>query len=121
MGHIGEKYSDCMWITSDNPRDEDPKDIIEDIVKGVRGGTYRIEPDRRCAIEEAIGEAREGDVVLIAGKGHEGVQVFSDRVIPFDDRDVVREVLARSRAVDSIPGKEAMSGKEKVYVGVSLA
>ncbi|MFQ5862693.1 MAG: UDP-N-acetylmuramoyl-L-alanyl-D-glutamate--2,6-diaminopimelate ligase [Candidatus Brocadiales bacterium] len=121
MGYVGERYSEYLLVTSDNPRTEQPMNIIRDIEKGISGKAYRVEPDRKCAIENAINEAREGDVVLIAGKGHEGTQVFSDRVIPFDDREIVQEILARDRTVLSTTGGEVVSGKEKVCVGVSLA
>ncbi len=116
MGHVGERFSDFLWVTSDNPRTERPMNIIKDIEKGISGGTYRVEPDRRRAIEDAIDEAGDGDLVLIAGKGHEAVQVFSDRVIHFDDREVVREILAKNYRVCTIG--EVASRKEEV--GVSL-
>jgi UDP-N-acetylmuramoyl-L-alanyl-D-glutamate--2,6-diaminopimelate ligase len=95
MGHVAEKYSDLFWITSDNPRSEDPYRIIRDIQKGLsRAAYFRIQPDRRLAIEEALLEAKNGDVVIIAGKGHEQYQISKDTVVPFDDREVVREVLS---------------------------
>jgi UDP-N-acetylmuramoyl-L-alanyl-D-glutamate--2,6-diaminopimelate ligase len=79
-------------ITSDNPRTEDPAAIIRDIVAGLPPGTaYEVVPDRLEAITRALRSAGADDVVLIAGKGHEAVQIFADRTIPFDDRDVVRE------------------------------
>lgn len=94
MGHIAEKYSDIFWITSDNPRSEDPGDIIYEILKGVRKeACFRVQPDRRIAIEEAILEAKNGDVVIVAGKGHEQFQISKDTIIPFDDREVVRQAL----------------------------
>ena len=99
MGEIGVSLSDKAFITSDNPRSEDPLEIIEMIEEGARsassGGDYEIIPDRHEAIEAAIGEARAGDVVVIAGKGHERGQIFSDRVIPFDDREEARSALRR--------------------------
>ncbi len=120
MGYIGEKYSEYLWVTSDNPRSEQPAKIIKDIERGISGKAYRVEPDRKRAIEAAISEAGDGDVVLIAGKGHEGTQIFADRVIPFDDRKVVREALSKkNRTVKDVAGEEVM--KEKVHVGVSLA
>ncbi|MCP4365290.1 MAG: UDP-N-acetylmuramyl-tripeptide synthetase, partial [Planctomycetes bacterium] len=100
MGRIGEEYSDCLWITSDNPRTERPLDIIRDIEEGMSGGAHLVEQDRGYAIQDAINEARDGDVVLIAGKGHETTQVFSDRVIYFDDREMVLEALAKANYGD---------------------
>jgi UDP-N-acetylmuramoyl-L-alanyl-D-glutamate--2,6-diaminopimelate ligase len=100
MGRIGEKYSDYLWVTSDNPRTERPLDIIRDIEEGMSGSAHLVEPDREYAIQEAINEARDGDVVLIAGKGHETTQVFSDRVIYFDDRETVLEALAKANYSD---------------------
>ncbi len=98
MGEIAARLADISFITSDNPRSEDPEAItreVEDGAKRVVGARYRIVVDREQAILEAIDEAQEGDLVLIAGKGHENYQVFHDRVMPFDDREVVREALAR--------------------------
>jgi UDP-N-acetylmuramoyl-L-alanyl-D-glutamate--2,6-diaminopimelate ligase len=88
--------SDLAIITSDNPRSEDPVGIILQIEDGIRptGTPYEVEVDRRRAIERAISLAGPGDCVLIAGKGHEDYQIFSDRTVHFDDREVVREVLA---------------------------
>ena len=89
MGRIAVEGSDLAIITSDNPRGEDPMAIISDILEGVQkvdsGGEYWVVPDRREAIRRAIAEAVGGDVVLIAGKGHERTQIFADRVVPFDD------------------------------------
>ncbi|MGR3310906.1 MAG: UDP-N-acetylmuramoyl-L-alanyl-D-glutamate--2,6-diaminopimelate ligase [Candidatus Brocadiales bacterium] len=94
MGHIAEKYSDLFWITSDNPRSEDPISIINEVEAGITSGCYyHTQPDRRLAIEEALSEAEKGDTVLIAGKGHERSQIFNGTVIPFDDRDVVKKIL----------------------------
>ncbi len=94
MGHIAETYSDLFWITSDNPRSEDPVNIINEIETGITSGSYyRIQPDRRLAIEEALSEAKKNDTILIAGKGHERCQIFNGTVIPFDDRDVVKKIL----------------------------
>ncbi|HUU61861.1 MAG TPA: UDP-N-acetylmuramoyl-L-alanyl-D-glutamate--2,6-diaminopimelate ligase [Acidimicrobiia bacterium] len=89
--------ADLAFITSDNPRSEDPGAIIEQVVAGAAGGPaeLRIEADRRLAIRAALSAARRGDVVLILGKGHEQGQQFADRVIPFDDRLVAREEAAR--------------------------
>lgn len=94
MGHIAEKYSDLFWITSDNPRSEDPVSIIQEIRKGLsRDAYFRIQPDRKIAIEEALLEARNGDTVIIAGKGHEQYQIIKDVTVPFDDREIVMQAL----------------------------
>jgi UDP-N-acetylmuramoyl-L-alanyl-D-glutamate--2,6-diaminopimelate ligase len=82
-------------VTSDNPRSEDPIAIIAEIEPGAKegGGAFVIEPDRRAAIRLAIREATTGDVVVIAGKGHESGQEFADRTVPFLDRDVADQEL----------------------------
>lgn len=121
MGYVGAKFSDYMWVTSDNPRTERPASIAEAIEKGISGKAYKVELDRRRAIENAIHEAREGDVVLVAGKGHEATQVFSDRVIPFDDREVVREILSMRRRVGTASAEGTASRKKGMPAGVSLA
>ena len=86
-----------MVLTSDNPRSEDPLLIINDVIVGVQRTNTKlfIEPDRRKAIEVALDQARAGDIVLLAGKGHETVQVLRDRTIEFDDRDAARRVLSK--------------------------
>jgi len=94
MGRIASELADVAIVTSDNPRSEDPQAIIDEIVAGVTTDV-EVEPDRAAAIERAISAADEGDVVLIAGKGHEQGQEFADRTIPFDDREVARDVLRR--------------------------
>jgi UDP-N-acetylmuramoyl-L-alanyl-D-glutamate--2,6-diaminopimelate ligase len=93
MGRIATKLADVAIVTSDNPRSERPEAIIAEIVEGAPDA--EVEPDRRKAIARAIGEAAEGDVVVIAGKGHEQGQQFADGTIPFDDREVAREALRR--------------------------
>jgi UDP-N-acetylmuramoyl-L-alanyl-D-glutamate--2,6-diaminopimelate ligase len=100
MGAIGARLADRSVITSDNPRSEQPLAIVDEIAAGVPGdlaGSVVIEPDRRAAIRLALGEARVGDTVVIAGKGHEQGQIIGDRKIPFDDRTVAEEELARLR------------------------
>jgi UDP-N-acetylmuramoyl-L-alanyl-D-glutamate--2,6-diaminopimelate ligase len=103
MGRAATGLADLAVLTSDNPRSEDPIAIIEQIEPGARegGGTYVVEADRRAAIRLAVGEARPGDVVVIAGKGHESYQELADRTITFDDRTVaaeeIRELLAGDR------------------------
>jgi UDP-N-acetylmuramoyl-L-alanyl-D-glutamate--2,6-diaminopimelate ligase len=86
--------ADRVVLTSDNPRSEDPGAIIEAVRAGIPAtADLTIEPDRRAAIALALGWARAGDVVLLAGKGHETAQIIGDEVIPFDDRVVARELL----------------------------
>ncbi len=94
MGRIASELADLAIVTSDNPRSEEPDAIIGEIVAGA-SGEVEVEPDRREAIARAIGAASEGDVVVIAGKGHEQGQQFADQTVPFDDRDVAREALRR--------------------------
>ena len=93
MGKIATNLSDYVIITSDNPRSEDPLDIIKDIVSGITTGNYLIEPDRREAIRKAVEMAGDGDIVLIAGKGHEAYQEIRGVKHPFSDRDVVKEAI----------------------------
>jgi len=95
MGEAAGRGSDLVVLTSDNPRSEDPVAIINDALVGLQktGVKYSIEPDRRKAIALAIGEARPGDIVLLAGKGHEKVQVTREGPHPFDDVEVAREAL----------------------------
>ena len=91
MGRIAAELADRAIVTSDNPRSEDPLAIIGEVLAGAPG--LEVEPDRRAAIELAVGAARDGDVVLIAGKGHERGQEIAGVVHPFDDREVARDVL----------------------------
>ena len=93
MGKIASQLADLAIVTSDNPRSEDPEGIIDDVLAGAPG--LEVEVDRRSAIVRAMETARAGDVVVIAGKGHEQGQQFRDRTIPFDDREVAREALRR--------------------------
>jgi UDP-N-acetylmuramoyl-L-alanyl-D-glutamate--2,6-diaminopimelate ligase len=97
MGMAAGELSDYVVLTSDNPRSEDPLAIMNDALVGLRrfDTPHVIEPDRAKAIRLAIGQASAGDVVLIAGKGHETYQVLKDRTIHFDDREVAREVLEK--------------------------
>jgi len=95
MGRTAAAEADLAVVTSDNPRSEDPEAIIAQIVAGMpTHSSYRVEPDRRAAIAVAVGEARPGDIVVIAGKGHETYQEVRGAVVPFDDRAVAREALA---------------------------
>jgi len=93
MGKVADKLSDFSIITSDNPRKEDPMAIIEDVKKGFSSERYKVEADRRVAIATALGMAQKGDIVLIAGKGHEATQQFADTTIEFDDRVVARQCI----------------------------
>jgi UDP-N-acetylmuramoyl-L-alanyl-D-glutamate--2,6-diaminopimelate ligase len=92
MGRIAADRADVAIVTSDNPRSEDPDAIIAEVVAGA-GRAVEVEPDRAAAIEHAVAIAQPGDVVVIAGKGHEQGQEFADRTIPFDDREVARQAL----------------------------
>ncbi|MGH2454014.1 MAG: UDP-N-acetylmuramoyl-L-alanyl-D-glutamate--2,6-diaminopimelate ligase [bacterium] len=101
MGRLAVTLADLAVVTSDNPRSEDPRAIVEEILQGIRTmrtrNRYQVEVDRRAAIEKAIAAAGSGDVVVIAGKGHEPYQEIDGVRHPFDDRVVAREVL-RARA-----------------------
>jgi UDP-N-acetylmuramoyl-L-alanyl-D-glutamate--2,6-diaminopimelate ligase len=96
MGRVASELADAAIVTSDNPRSEDPRAIVEEIVAGA-AGRLEVEPDRRRAIELALDQAQPGDVVVIAGKGHEQGQEFADRKLPFDDREVARELLRSAK------------------------
>ena len=95
MGEAAGELADIVVLTSDNPRSEDPLAIINDALVGVQrtGRHCLLETDREEAIRRGLEQARDGDVVVIAGKGHEAYQIFSDRTVPFDDREVARRVL----------------------------
>ena len=96
MGRVAARLADHVVVTSDNPRSEDPAQIIGNIVAGVHGGAGRveIEPDRRAAIRRAVAGARRGDIVLVAGKGHETYQEVRGVRHPFSDAQVAREALS---------------------------
>ena len=104
MGAVARRLSDLLVITSDNPRSEDPMRIIEEIRRGITQDTRREAGqllaivDRAAAITRAVEVARPGDLILVAGKGHEKYQVIGDRTLPFDDVAVAREALARRRS-----------------------
>ena len=99
MGRAAGEGSDLVVLTSDNPRSEEPMTIIKEALAGVRETTtkYIVEPDRAAAIAIAIKAARVGDIVLLAGKGHEKVQILRDRTVPFDDVAVAEDVLKELR------------------------
>jgi UDP-N-acetylmuramoyl-L-alanyl-D-glutamate--2,6-diaminopimelate ligase len=96
MGRIAAELADVPILTTDNPRSEDPLAIIDEVLHGAP--ELEVEPDRRAAIARAIEAAREGDVVLVAGRGAEPAQEVAGRKLPFDDRDVAREALRRIQA-----------------------
>jgi len=107
MGAVAGRLSDLIVITSDNPRSEDPARIIEEVQRGITPDTRRDSAqrlltivDRREAITKAVELAKPGDLVLVAGKGHEKYQVIGHRTLPFDDVAVAREALARRGAWD---------------------
>jgi len=95
MGKIAVKMADIVFITSDNPRSEDPEAIIEDIEKGIPfyRRRYVTIPDRRQAIKEAVRVARTGDCLVIAGKGHETFQIMKNTIVPFDDREEAKKAV----------------------------
>jgi UDP-N-acetylmuramoyl-L-alanyl-D-glutamate--2,6-diaminopimelate ligase len=125
MGEIAARLSDATVVTSDNPRSEEPGAIIAQIVAGMPGAAsargahgvrdVEVEPDRRAAIAQALDMAAPGDAVVIAGKGHEQGQEFAGgRKIPFDDREVAKELLFRWRARGSSKGSDAGPGAKPV-------
>lgn len=93
MGAIGERLCDLVFVTSDNPRSEEPLAIIREIMEGVRGDHVQVEADRRVAIEKALRSCGKEDIVLIAGKGHEKVQIFAHQTLPFDDVKVAEQLM----------------------------
>jgi UDP-N-acetylmuramoyl-L-alanyl-D-glutamate--2,6-diaminopimelate ligase len=106
MGTVASRLSDLVVLTSDNPRSEPPEAILEEIRRGVpasRAAQTLVLPDRREAIARALELASAGDAVVIAGKGHESYQVLRERTVPFDDRQVARELLARLAAQEKRP------------------
>ena len=105
MGRAASALADLVVVTSDNPRSEEPRAIIDQVISGASGpGEVRIEPDRRLAVRLALEAARTGDVVVVAGKGHETTQVTGGRSVEFDDRVVAREELARL-GFSPVPGR----------------
>src|SRR5467141_110756 len=110
MGEVTGRLSDLTILSSDNPRSEDPLKIISDIIVGLQktGGKYLIEPDREKAIGMAMEEARSGDIVLLAGEGHENYQIIGDKTFEFDDREIARRDL-RERGFEG-PRNEPVNG-----------
>lgn len=93
MGKIGSELSDLVVITSDNPRTEEPMSIIDEIKNGIEKDNYILIENRREAIKKAIQIAEKGDVIVIAGKGHEDYQILKDKVIHFDEREIIKEII----------------------------
>jgi UDP-N-acetylmuramoyl-L-alanyl-D-glutamate--2,6-diaminopimelate ligase len=93
MGKIASELSDVAIVTSDNPRNEDPMVIIDHIMAGMKGDSHKIIENRRSAIEAALNMARQNDVVLIAGKGHEDYQIIGNVTHPFNDRAAVEDII----------------------------
>jgi UDP-N-acetylmuramoyl-L-alanyl-D-glutamate--2,6-diaminopimelate ligase len=112
LGEIAGRLADLVVLTTDNPRSEDPLRIINDIIVGVQkaGGNYVIEVERERAFARAFAEARPGDIVLLAGKGHQDTQIFRDRTDPWNDAEVARRLLAARRTSRS-NGPPAREGK----------
>ena len=112
MGEAAGRGSDFVVLTSDNPRSEDPLAIINDAVVGLQktGVRYSVEPDRRKAIALAVGEARPGDIVLLAGKGHEKVQVTREGSAPFDDLEVAVQNLELAKSERLLLCSDGLSG-----------
>ncbi|HPN65790.1 MAG TPA: UDP-N-acetylmuramoyl-L-alanyl-D-glutamate--2,6-diaminopimelate ligase [Candidatus Omnitrophota bacterium] len=95
MGKAASEMADFVYVTSDNPRSEEPEAIAAMITAGIKGGNYKVILDRTQAIKEALDGADDGDCVLIAGKGHEAYQVLKNTTISYDDREVARKILAQ--------------------------
>ena len=94
MGAIAENNADYVVLTNDNPRNESPESILDDIKSGITSlHDVTIEPDRQAAIHYAVMQAKAGDVILIAGKGHENYQLIGDKKYPFDDAEEVQQQL----------------------------
>ena len=95
MGRIADEKSDVFWLTNDNPRSEDPLNIIDGIKAGIKPGrSFHTQINRHKAIADALFEATDGDLVLVAGKGHEKYQIIKDTITPFDDREVIKAILS---------------------------
>jgi len=104
MGRVAGELAEHIILTNDNPRSEDPEGIAHQVRGGTAAGTWEVVLDRRCALRRAVEIARPGDIVVVAGKGAEGVQVFNNRVEPFDDRQVLRELLREGHPVTGTEG-----------------
>jgi UDP-N-acetylmuramoyl-L-alanyl-D-glutamate--2,6-diaminopimelate ligase len=93
MGEIAERLSDIAIVTSDNPRSEEPKAIIDEILTGMKGDNHIVVENRKEAIQKAISIAQKGDIVILAGKGHETYQILKNETIHFDEREIVKETV----------------------------
>ncbi len=93
MGEIGTELSDFAIITSDNPRTEEPNSILKEIQAGVKKDNYELIENRKEAIKRAMSLAEKGDIIVIAGKGHETYQILKDKTIDFDERKVVADII----------------------------
>ncbi|HDN94455.1 MAG TPA: UDP-N-acetylmuramyl-tripeptide synthetase, partial [Nitrospirae bacterium] len=100
MGFAASELSDLVFITSDNPRTEDPMEIIKNMLKGIKKENYTVQPDRETAIREAVSIAHEGDTVIVAGKGHEDYQEINGERYYFSDKEVLRKVIREHLAGD---------------------
>ena len=107
MGAVVQELADLAVVTSDNPRTEDPQAIIGDILSGMSGEGARVhvEPDRRAAIAWALEQGRPGDVIVLAGKGHETYQEINGVQYPMDEREIIRDWFAQA------DGRQKMTGK----------
>jgi UDP-N-acetylmuramoyl-L-alanyl-D-glutamate--2,6-diaminopimelate ligase len=100
MGKVASTLATKVYITSDNPRNEDPQKIVDNILEGIKNtSNVVVELDRKKAIQMAIDEQKENQVVVILGKGDENYQIIYDKKFPFDDREVVKEIL--NKKIDS--------------------
>ena len=102
MGQVAGRHSELVVVTSDNPRSEDPESIIDDIMEGISDpmGTVERVPDRKAAIDRAVREARPGDMVIVAGKGHENYQIIGERIVPFSDVDELARSIKKAMGED---------------------
>ncbi|MBV9128495.1 MAG: hypothetical protein JO117_10460 [Verrucomicrobia bacterium] len=116
MGEVSGRLSDLTILSNDNPRTEDPLKIINDIIVGLQkaNAKYLVEQDRQKAIALAMDQTRPGDIVLLAGKGHEDYQILADRTLHFDDREEARRVL-RERGYDEPPQSQPPAGSGKEF------
>ena len=107
MGAVVEELADIAVVTSDNPRTEDPQAIIRDILSGMSGGgaEAHVEPDRRAAIAWALEQGRPGDVIVLAGKGHETYQEIGGVQYPMDEREIIADWFARTEERQKMTGK----------------
>ncbi len=106
MGRIASELADLVFLTSDNPRDENPETILDEIEKGMAGVEYRRISDRAEALASAIAQLGEGDVLLVAGKGHERYQEIAGKKYPFSDQDIIKQSMRKNGA--GVPAKERM-------------